>query len=396
MRDVVVIGAGPAGSFAATRLAAAGHDVLVLEEHEVVGQPVHCTGLVGAEAFAEFDLPRSLILGEAGGVRFWGARGESVPVQPGRVSAVVIDRGALDLHLANRAVTAGAELRRGCRAERVSVDDEGVSVTTNAGGPAITARAVVLACGASYRFHRPLGLGLPNAFLQSAQVETAFAQLPEIEVRFGRMIAPGGFAWAVPLERQGAAFVRLGLMSQDRSRERFEAFAALVSDRAGRDVHAIPSPRLKMLPLAPVPKTYGTRVLAVGDAAGLVKPTTGGGIYYGLISGALAADVLAHGLSRDRLDARSLARYEARWKQRLGQEIRVGMAFRRIAAGLDDQAIDALVDLARVNGIVPLLQRTASFNWHRKAAVALLTHPAFRRIAFKSFARSFTPLPHLE
>ena len=55
-----------------------------------------------------------------------------------------------------------------------------------------------------------------------------------------------------------------------------------------------------------------------------------------------------------------------------------------VAAGLDDQAIDALVDLARVNGIVPLLQRTASFNWHRKAAVALLAHPAFRQIAFRS------------
>jgi len=384
MRDVVVIGAGPAGSLTAARLAAAGRDVLLIEEHEAVGQPVHCTGLVGGEAFSEFDLPGSLILGEAGTVRFWGARGESVGVPRGRVSAVVIDRGALDAHLAQQAVRAGAELRRGCRAERVSVDDDGVRITTNGDDRPMSARAVVLACGASYRFHRALGLGLPDAFLQSAQVETPFVSLPDIEVRFGRAIAPGGFAWAVPLERQGATFVRLGLMSQNRSLERFRSFAALVSNRAGQDVEAIPSPRLKMLPLAPVSRTFGPRVLAVGDAAGLVKPTTGGGIYYGLISGALAAEVLSEGLVRDRLDQRSLSRYEARWKQRLGQEIRVGRAFRRVAAGLDDQAIDALVDLARVNGIVPLLQRTASFNWHRKAAVALLAHPAFRQIAFRS------------
>ena len=66
------------------------------------------------------------------------------------------------------------------------------------------------------------------------------------------------------------------------------------------------------------------------------------------------------------------------------------MAFRRIAAGLDDSSIDALVDLARVDGIVPLLQRTATFNWHRKAAVALLTHPAFRRIVFRSLTRPHT------
>lgn len=392
MRDVVVIGAGPAGSLAARRLAAAGRDVLVLEEHDVIGQPVHCTGLVGADAFTEFNLPQSLVLGDAGGVRFWGARGDSVPVQRGRVAAVVIDRAALDAHLADEAARAGAEIRRGCRAEHVAVSAGEVRVTTNTGDQPIAARSVVLACGASYRFHRALGLGLPGAFLQSAQVETPFAGLSEIEVRFGRVVAPGGFAWAVPLERAGLACARLGLMSEDRSRERFRTFAAIVSRRAGHDVDAIPSPRLKMLPLAPVPKTYAHRVIAVGDAAGLVKPTTGGGIYYGLISGAIAADVLDRGLERDRLDARSLSRYEARWKQRLGQEIRVGLAFRRIAAGLDDRAIDALVDLARVNGIVPLLQRTASFNWHRKAAVALLTHPAFRRIALSSLVRARTPL----
>jgi geranylgeranyl reductase family protein len=397
MRDVVVIGAGPAGSLAAARLAGHGHDVLLLEEHQVVGQPVHCTGLVGDDAFTEFDLPRRLILGQAGGVRFWGARGESVPVQPGRVAAVVIDRGALDAHLAADAVAAGAALWRGCRAERVHVEDDRVRITTNRGGEIVDARAVVLACGANYRFHRALGLGLPPEFLTSAQVETSFVPLPEIEVRFGSAIAPGGFAWAVPIERQGGAFVRLGLMSQDRSRERFQAFAALVSDRTGHDVRAIPEPRVKMLPLAPVPRTYGPRVLAVGDAAGLVKPTTGGGIYYGLISGALAADVLSDALSRDRLGARALSRYERRWKQRLGQEIRVGLAFRRIASGLDDQAIDALVNLAQVNGIVPMLQRTASFNWHRKAAVALLTNSEFRRIAYRSLTRSPLPLsPALE
>ena len=66
---------------------------------------------------------------------------------------------------------------------------------------------------------------------------------------------------------------------------------------------------------------------------------------------------------------------------RLGQEIRVGLAFRRIAARLSDESIDDLIELARVNGVVPLLQETASFNWHRKAAIALLGHPAFRKIA---------------
>jgi flavin-dependent dehydrogenase len=143
-----------------------------------------------------------------------------------------------------------------------------------------------------------------------------------------------------------------------------------------------------MLPLGPVRRSYGDRVVAVGDAAGLVKPTTGGGIYYGMLSGVFAADTLADALERDRLEARALRQYEARWRQRLGQEIRVGLAFRSIAARLSDESIDELIDLAQGDAVAPLIEQTASFNWHRKAAIALLGHPSVRRIVFRSWARS--------
>ncbi len=98
MRDVVVIGAGPAGSITARILAEAGHDVLVLEEHDVIGAPVHCTGLLGFDAFDEFDLPRDLILGRAGAARLWGAAGQSVMVHSDRVEAAVIDRARARPH----------------------------------------------------------------------------------------------------------------------------------------------------------------------------------------------------------------------------------------------------------------------------------------------------------
>lgn len=387
MHDVVVIGAGPSGSLTARLLAERGHRVTVLEEHDSVGVPVHCTGLVGSEAFAEFDLPRSLILAHSDGARFWGAAGESVPVRSERVDAVVIDRHGLDGHLAGRAIDAGAEYQFGVRAEHIEVGARAVRILTGAGRPPIEARACVLACGASYRFHRALGLGLPDLFLQSAQVDAPFPEMPEIEVRFGRDVAPSGFAWMVPLRKDDVPRARIGLMSEDRSAERFRKFSDVLARRAGVDPASIPNPRLKMLPLGPVKQSYADRVLAVGDAAGLVKPTTGGGIYYGLLSGAMAADTLDDALTRDRLDARSLRGYEDEWRRRLGQEIRVGLAFRRIAAKLSDQSIDELIELARVDGVTPLLERTASFNWHRRTALALLGHPAVRRIVFRTWAR---------
>jgi geranylgeranyl reductase family protein len=388
VHDVVVIGAGPAGAITARLLAERGHDVVMLEEHPDVGIPVHCTGLLGLDTFDEFSLPRSLILEQASSARFWAGAGQSVGVQSDRIQAAVIDRAALDGLLAARATQAGVELRCGCRADAVRVTPEEVIVDARGLPVPVRARVCVLACGASYRFHRQLGLGLPDVFLQSAQLQTPFPEMPEIEVRFGREVAPAGFAWMVPFKRDGVPHARIGLMSETQSGERFKAFAASLCGRAGVDPARLPQARRKILPLGPVARTYADRLVAVGDAAGLVKPTTGGGIYYGLLSGTLAASVVHAGLVKDRLDARFLRRYESQWRTRLGQEIRIGLAFRRIAQRLNDASIDALIELARVNGIVPLLQNTASFNWHRKAAIALLADRSFRTIVFKSWGRA--------
>jgi digeranylgeranylglycerophospholipid reductase len=205
-----------------------------------------------------------------------------------------------------------------------------------------------------------------------------------IDVRMGRDIAPSGFAWAVPFVRGDVPYARLGLLCDSNARSRFAAFyQQLAREHAWPDTET-PKPRMKMLPLGPVRKTVGDRVLAVGDAAGLVKPTTGGGIYYGLLSGVYASETLDAALRTNRLGERDLRAYEVRWRERIGPDIRAGLAFRKVASRLGDQGIDSLVELARVDGIVPLLKETADFNWHRRAAIALLRHPAFRRAVISS------------
>jgi flavin-dependent dehydrogenase len=141
-----------------------------------------------------------------------------------------------------------------------------------------------------------------------------------------------------------------------------------------------------MLPLAPIERTYANRVLAVGDAAGLVKATTGGGIYYSLVSARLAATVLSHALHRDALDARTLSRYEDAWRRRLGPELRAQLSLRELADRLQDNDIDALFDLAQTNGIMPIVRRTARFNQHRNLIVSILKHPPARRLLFKELA----------
>jgi len=382
VRDVAVIGAGPAGLTAARALAARGHDVVVLEEHAGIGVPVHCTGVLGVDAFTEFDLPRESILGTAHTARFVAADGSSVSVDAERVEAAVVDRALFDQGLAASSRRAGAELRSGARVRAIAVGAAGVTIGVE-GGDRVEARACIIACGANYRFNRQLGLGVPRTFVQSAQLEQPLDGLDRVEVHLGREVAPGGFAWLVPLERDGRPHARLGLMCDTRALARFRQFAARMRQRFGA-AGDWPDPRLKVLPLGPVSRTYGTRLLAVGDAAGLVKPTTGGGIYYSLISGRIAAETLDEALAADDLRDARLRRYETEWRARLGADIRIGLAFRTLASRLNDRAIDAVVELARVDGIVPLLRETADFNWHRQSALALLKHAQFRKILLSS------------
>ncbi len=384
MRDVVIIGAGPAGLTTAARLAANGHDVVVLEEHQEVGQPVHCTGVLGMDAFDELDLPRQAILAITGEASFRYGHGEPVCVSTERIQAAIVDRGPFDAALAVRARDRGAEIRTGARVDTMAVDADGVTVHVRHDAAPVRARACVLACGANYRFNRQLGLGVPRAFVQTAQVEMPFPQLPRIDIRLGRELAPGGFAWGVPFARRGESYVRLGLFCDTHASRRFRAFTEQMAREADVDATSIPQPRLKMLPLGPVKRTVAERVVAVGDAAGLVKPTTGGGIYYSILSGALVADALDGALTRDQLTERDLRACEEGWRARLGPDIRAGLAFRALASRIGDRGIQALIEVARVDGIMPLLKETADFNWHRRAALALLRHPSVRKAVLSS------------
>ena len=287
MHDVVIIGGGPAGLFAGARLAAAGFRTALLEEHASVGEPVHCTGVLAADAFDEFDLSRRSLLNQLTTARFYSPAGHEVTYSGDRVEAVVIDRRAFDQDLLERATSAGVSIERGARVTGVQVDAAGVTVRTPSREH--RARACILACGANYSLHRQVGFGMPRLFLHTAQLELPASRLGDVELHFGAEIAPKGFGWVVPVSRPREQCARHRRDVRQRcAADTFSAWRR-ASRRGGASRRPISDrPRQKILPLAPISRTYGDRLLAIGDAAGLVKPTTGGGIYYSLVSAALA------------------------------------------------------------------------------------------------------------
>ncbi len=379
--DVLVVGGGPAGLFAAECLASRGFSTVVCEEHSCIGDPVHCTGILASESFDALGLPNDATLNTLTTAHFVSPSGLRIPYSTPTPLAAVIDRVAFDQALARRAEAAGAQVRVGTRVSAVETDS--TSVRALVGDTWVTARLLVMACGANYAFQRRFGLGLPRSYLHTAQRELVARRLGDVELHFGHDIAPGGFAWAVPIVRDSGTYIRVGVMTARDPVGGYKRMLARVAGPWGIDVTSEP-PRQKLLPLGAIDRTYGDRTLIVGDAAGLVKPTTGGGIHYSMLSAKLASDVGAAALASDRLDAEGLASYERAWRDQLGEEFVEQRSLRDLVTRLSDREIDSFFELARTDGIMPIVRKTAQFNQHRHLIRALLRHPPARKILFRS------------
>ena len=387
MHDLAIVGGGPAGLLTARRCAEAGLDVILLEEHAEIGEPTHCTGIISLQTAALAKIPNEIDLGRLQRARLVSPGGAVCDVRwtgAGREEILVVDRARFDRGLAEQAMRAGAAIRTGARVDGIDVGAQGV--TLEADGGRVPARACVLACGVSYRLHRQLGFGLPAQVVHTAQVEVDAEPTEAVELYFGREVAPDGFLWAVPIRRGDRPGLKLGALARgdagaylSRFAERPKVWARLRS-APGRMIR-------RLLPLEPAPQTAGDRVLLVGDAGGFTKPTTGGGIYYSLLTASLAADTLIEGFQAGRLDAEFLARYESRWAAELGADLRVSSWLRQFLTRCRDAEIDGLVRALASDSMQAVIHRTATFNRHRDVILALLREPGIASLLLKSLFR---------
>ena len=372
MRDVAIIGGGPVGCYAASLLANKGFDVLVLERNPSIGHGVVCAGLIGAEAFYRFHLPRGPVINQMQDMTFFSPSGLRFSYRTNEPMAFMVDRREFDRDMAAMAMNSGAEVRCNSLVRDIRFHDDCLimEVETPEGKYDLRAKMAVVACGFNPQLTQRLGLNGSMECVQGADAELDVYGVRETEIHIGRDIAPGSFAWVVPTHPQKA---RIGMTTGENADLFLRSFLNNPRIRHRVKNHN-PKIDVDVIPIRPIRKSFRERVLVVGEAAGQVKSTTCGGIYYGLISADFASETIGEAFSKDRFDEDMLSGYEQRWKRKLGGELEIGYHFRRIFSGIKDKQIDRFFEILNSDGIAPLIRSKAQFDWHKDLILALSRH----------------------
>lgn len=349
--DVAVIGAGPAGSMAAKKAARSGAEVVIFEEHPRAGWPVQCAGLLGVRAMEEAELAVGhRAIRPVRGAKVVSPGGVQLTFRAPETKAWVVDRRIFDRALLAEAARSGADVMMASPVTDLARAG-GRTVLTVGRGPdrrKVEAKVAISADGAGARIARRAGIRPPREILSSAQVEVPFeVEDPEmVEVFLGRDVAPGFFGWAIPAS-EGLA--RVGLSCRNNAcpyLKRLLKSPPIRSRIRGGPLHLA----FGGLPLGPPPSTVADGIIAVGDAAGQVKPTSGGGIYPGLVSAKIAGEVAAAAAREGDSSAARLSEYQRRWRAALGRELRLGVAVHRMRAEMTDAELDDLLRLLADRG----------------------------------------------
>ncbi len=350
--DIIVVGAGPAGSTAARFAAAGGASVLVLEKDRDVGYPVRCGEAVSHEGVIQFIEPDpKWIASTVKRFRIVSPNGTAVVPRLDGIG-YVLERRMFDYELAKLAVREGTEvitkayvydlLRNEGSSEIV-----GVQALIKDRKVEIRSRIVIGADGVESRVGKWAGIDTTcriSDMESCAQVTVSGIEVEEdiLDFYFGDKVAPGGYLWVFP-KGKDSANIGLGVsveMAKKKAAIKYlEEFlekrfpsAAILTRIAG----GVPCART-------CDEIVKNNVMLVGDAAHQVNPMTGGGIISGMIGGMIAGQVAAEALRKNNL--RHLTEYERRWHKRLGWRHEVFYNIKTAIADFTDETFNQLCEV---------------------------------------------------
>ena len=353
MYDVAIVGAGPIGSFIAKEIASLGYDVVIFEEHSEIGNPSHCSGLFSTHIF---DIVGKIgILHPAKKAIIYAPDGSTLKIGDERVRGYVVDRVKFDRELAKMAGAKGADIHLKERVKKVSYPE----MRTNKG--AYKARIIVGADGINSIVRKEMGIRAPK-IIGAAQI-IAPSNLDEdtVEIFVGSSTAPGFFAWRIPLFDNLA---KIGLASYKNS---WVYLKKLIK-------------KLKVQPLSisgggisinTVERTYANGMLIVGDAAGQVKATSGGGVYPGLMCAKCAIETIENALEKGDYSENSLRDYESCWRNGIGKELKYASYLHRLYRKIRDDEFNNIIKILNDEKVIKIINEEGDIDYPSRIAIKI-------------------------
>jgi digeranylgeranylglycerophospholipid reductase len=370
MHDIIIVGSGPVGGYTAYLLAKEGFDVGIFEKNPFIGKDINCTGIISAECLNKLDLGSDVVVRPIHSIRAVSPSENSLRYQSVTPLAYVVDRSLFDTKMNSMAVREGATTYLNSKVVMVDISDSAFKIKVKSDGreQIFSSKTGVIASGFEVNSFRGM-IEKPKNILFGAQTDVEMCDVDDVEVYFGKNIAPGSFGWVVPTSDKSA---KVGLIAKKNPAGLLGKFLQnpLISSRLGSFAGNI---KCSPIPVRRVPKSYAERLVIVGEAAGQVKATTGGGIYFGLLCAEIAAGTIIKAFGSGDFSEKMFKEYESAWRKKLDPELRAGIMLRNIFSKLSDNQIDFLMDLAKRDGVLPLIQK-AHFDWHRDLISYLIRH----------------------
>ena len=382
--DVIVVGAGPCGSFTALKLARLGKPVTVFEEHGQIGVPSHCAGhlsIKGLKRLGLHPLPSEVVENAFCGANFYSPNGKKLSVHFSQPVTCAVDRAKFDKYIAEKARDAGARyllnarvetlISRNTYAKRALVKH--AETTEN-----IQSSVVVDAEGISSRITREVGLLRPSSLVNGVEAEVENVKDTEsdtVDVYLGKKYAPGFYAWLIP-KKDGKA--KVGLASRTRNPKMLLQELMLKHPVASRKLRSARILKAAFHPITlggPIPKTYSSGFLAVGDAASQVKPTTGGGVIFGMTCAQVAAEVASEAVDKNDFSDEFLCKYQNRCREILGFDMKIMRRMRKTLDAMSDERINNAVALCTKLGLDKALQNVKDIEFQGQTLLKVLASP---------------------
>jgi len=361
--DVVVVGAGPAGSMAAYSAAKGGASVLMLDRRRELGVPVQCGEALAEDVLKELKIEPdpSWAVRRTNSVKIVSPSGIEVRISERKVTGKVgyiLNRKVFDKYLATMAAKAGADVMVGTYVDGLISENGkliGIRGKTLEGRLNVKARVVIGADGVGSRVARWAGL---NTTLKLNDIETC-AQFQMVGVDFespdmmefyiSSKIAPGGYAWVFP-KGDDFANVGLGVLGSSAKRRPIEYLQDFVANKPGLAKGKVIEINGGGVPVGgPAKKTVKDNVIIVGDAARQVNALTGGGIDSAMRAGCIAGEVAAKAVSDGDTSEKRLNEYEKRWREQMGKRLERYLKAKNVLLSLEDEELDRLaVTLSKV------------------------------------------------